>query len=82
MSKKTLPQCKSGRDFCKHAEKHPNLRSARHTRGSHRIYRTDKGSCVVPYHNKDMGNGLRAKIIKIFALIGLGVVVCAYFGVI
>ena len=82
MSKKTLPQCKSGADFHRYAIKHKNLTGVRHTRGSHRIYRTDKGSCVVPYHNKDLGHGLRAKIIKMFALIGLGIVVCAYLGVI
>jgi len=82
VSKKSLTKCKSGSDFCKHAEKHPNTLSVRYTKGSHRIYGTDKGSCVVPYHNRDLGRGLRAKIIKIFATIGLAVVVLAYFGVI
>jgi len=71
MAKKRLEQCRSGRDFVNYATS--NGADVRNGKGSHHIVSTDNGSCVVPLHNKDLGKGLRSKIIKTFVVIGLGI---------
>jgi predicted RNA binding protein YcfA (HicA-like mRNA interferase family) len=76
--KKSLNECRSGKDFLSFAES--NGATIRNGKGSHFIVQTDLGSCAVPYHaNEQLGNGLRCKIIKIFTLIGLGaIIIMAY----
>lgn len=72
--KQDLQSCKTGKDFLAYADH--NGANIRNGKGSHFVVETDKGSCVVPYHgNQDLGTGLRCKIVKMFVLIGLGIVV-------
>ncbi|MHC4464642.1 MAG: type II toxin-antitoxin system HicA family toxin [Planctomycetota bacterium] len=70
---KRLSKCRKGKEFIKYARrKGAEIRSGR---GSHHIVSTDKGSCVVPVHAKELGKGLLCKIVKTFKLIGLAVFV-------
>lgn len=76
MSKKTLQNCHSGKDFLHYAEKHGA--AVRNGNGSHFVASTAKGSVVVPYHaNKDLGTGLRHKIVKAFLAIGITIILVA-----
>lgn len=72
---KNLDQLRSGNDFVHYAEKRgADLRNGK---GSHCIIRTDRGSAVVPRHSKDLGKGLRAKLVKVYLAIGLALFVLA-----
>lgn len=74
MSRKSLEQCHSGKDFIDYAKTHgANVRNGN---GSHFIVTTDKGGVCVPYHaNHDLGTGLRRKIIKAFLSIGILIII-------
>lgn len=77
MSRKTLEQCKSGKDFLQYATTHGAR--VRNGNGSHFVASTTKGSVVVPYHaSHDLGTGLRHKIIKAFLAIGISVILIFY----
>lgn len=83
--KNSLQTCKSGKDFIGYAETHGATVSRQN--GSHVVLSTDKGSVVVPYHaNRDLGTGLRHKIIKAFVALGLALVfvacVLSYAGIV
>jgi hypothetical protein len=69
---KKLEKLKKGSEFVHYAEHHPATRSTRQC-GSHVTVHTDKGMAVVPNHNKDLGTGLRSKLLKTFVIIGLGI---------
>lgn len=72
MSRKTLEQCKSGKDFISYATTHGA--TVRNGNGSHFMVTTERGGVVVPYHaNNDLGTGLRHKIIKAFLTIGISI---------
>jgi len=73
MSKsKDLDQCRKSDDFIKYAEQHGAR--VRNGHGSHVVVCTDDGSCAIPHHgNSELGKGLCHKITKIFAMIGLAV---------
>jgi hypothetical protein len=46
-------------------------------KGSHHKVKTDKGTCIVPHHNKDLPTGTRCSILKVFAQIGLAIFLLA-----
>lgn len=73
MGKKNLQQCQSGSDFIHYAETHGA--QVRNGHGSHKVVYINDTQIVVPCHNKDLGTGLRCKIIKFFQLAGLLVIV-------
>ena len=66
---KDLDACRSGKDFIGYAKKHGG--EIRNGHGSHQIVKGPKGAAVVPFHNKDLGKGLRVKLVKSFIAIGL-----------
>ncbi len=68
MGKVSLDKCRSGGDFIAYAMKRGA--EIRNGKGSHVIVKTQKGMCVVPIH-RELGYGLRMKIIKTFIYIGL-----------
>ena len=72
MSKKTIEELRSGKEFVNHALHHQNLIDYRQ-RGSHFIGETEKGMVVIPNHDKDLGIGIRKAIIKTMLAIGLGI---------
>ena len=69
MAKKSLQQCRSGKDFVRYAEK----AGARieNGKGSHAKVYNDKGIAIVPRHNNDLGKGLRFTLIKTFVKMGI-----------
>ena len=69
MAKKRIEQYRNGKQFVKHARKQGA--SLRNGKGSHTIVQTERGSCVVPCHAKDLGKGIRISIMKTFIKIGL-----------
>ena len=75
MSKhKILTECKKSDDFIKYAEQHGA--KIRNGHGSHVVVCTDKGSCALPHHgNSELGTGLCRKVMKIFAIIGLAILI-------
>ena len=76
---KNLDSCRSGKDFLGYAESHGA--EVRNGHGSHFVVSTSEGKCVVPVHPGELGKGLRCKIIKLFVLIGLGLLACLIVGV-
>lgn len=71
MSRKSLEQCKSGKDFLEYASTHGGSVSYG---GNHPKVTTKQGGVIVPvpYHgNHDLGTGLRHKLIKAFISIGI-----------
>ncbi len=64
-----LYQCRSGSDFVKYAYRHKAEVNGGH--GGHIKVSTEKGTAIVPYHNHEMGTGLRQKLIKAFIALGL-----------
>lgn len=77
MSKQTLNDCKSGRDFARYVEHNPDARDLRQN-GSHLCCKGPKpGTAVIPVHNGDLPTGTRRSILKMLAAIGLGLfIVC------
>ena len=73
MSKhKPLEKCRKSEDFIDYAIDHGER--VRNGHGSHVVVCTDNGSCPIPHHgNQELQTGLCHKIMKIFTLIGLGV---------
>lgn len=75
MGKKTLSECKSGRDFAHYVEHHPQARELRQS-GSHLCVKgPNPGTAVIPVHNDDLPVGTRGSILKMLTLIGLAVVI-------
>lgn len=72
---KSLEQLRNGLEFVKYAENHGA--ETRNGKGSHCIVRTERGSAVVPCHNKELGKGLRAKLVKTYLAMGLAIFVLA-----
>ena len=70
MSSKHLDTCRTGSEFISYAERHGA--EIRNGKGSHFVVSTPKGQTGVPVHPGDLGKGLRCKIVKLFVLIGLG----------
>lgn len=68
---KKLSQLRSGDEFISYALK--NGAEIRNGKGSHRVVKTDKGAIVIPVHAKELGKGLRLKLIKYFIAFGLGI---------
>lgn len=77
MAKKTLDKCRKGKDFISYAASQGA--KIKNGKGSHIKVYGPRGMCPVPNHNKDLGNGLRCAIIKMFVAIGLGILVLACF---
>jgi predicted RNA binding protein YcfA (HicA-like mRNA interferase family) len=73
---KTLESLRNGKEFVEYARK--SGAQVRNGKGSHCIVSTANGSCVVPLHPGDLGKGLRCKIIKTFAAIGLALMPLIY----
>ncbi len=73
---KNLNQLRKGKEFVSHAEK--KGAEIRRGKGSHVVIKYKGESFVVPEHNTDLGTGLRAKIIKWFIAIGLGILIFAF----
>lgn len=72
---KKLEQLRNGFEFVKYAEQHgAELRDGK---GSHCIVSTERGSAVVPRHSKDLGKGLRSKLVKTYLAIGLALLILA-----
>lgn len=70
---KNLNQLRKGKEFVDYAEK--KGAEIRRGKGSHVIVRYKGESFVIPEHNQDLGTGLRAKIIKWFIAVGLGLLI-------
>lgn len=66
---KKLTACRKGSDFLRYAEK--KGATVVSGKGSHAKVYTDRGMCVVPSHAKDIGKGLRCKIMKLFRAMGI-----------
>ena len=73
MPKKILESCQSGEDFVKFCAWKKNQGQQeieiRNGKGSHVVVSTDRGGCVIPVHNGDLGKGIRCKIMKTLAAI-------------
>lgn len=69
MAKKNLNDCRSGKDFINYAAKQGAEVS--NGKGSHHKVKTEKGTCIVPHHNKDLPTGTRCGILKVFLRIGI-----------
>ena len=70
MGKKSLSDCKSGKDFIGYAEGHGGYVDRQV--GSHAVVKSPSGGiCPVPVHNGDLPTGTRRSIIKLFTAIGL-----------
>ncbi len=70
-NKKTLTECKSGRDFAHYVEHHPQAREIRQS-GSHLCVKGPKpGTAVIPVHNGDLPSGTRGSVVRMLTLIGL-----------
>jgi predicted RNA binding protein YcfA (HicA-like mRNA interferase family) len=69
---KSLENLTSGKEFVKYVEHNENTKSIRQC-GSHVIAHTEKGMIVIPNHSKDLGTGMKRKLIKTMIIIGLGV---------
>jgi hypothetical protein len=67
---KSLEQLRKGAEFIAWAEK--KGARVRRAPSSHAIVGTDLGAVVVPCHAKELGKGIRIKIVKVFIAIGLG----------
>lgn len=74
MSKKTLIDCRSGKDVIKYVTvRHPEVR-VRPGHGGHQVIVTATGIVPVPVHgNHDLGKGLRHKIFKQLVQMGVSV---------
>lgn len=72
---KTLQQLRNGLEFVHWAKKHGA--EIRNGKGSHCIVSTRKGQTVVPQHRRDLGTGLRVKLVKTFVAIGLALLAMA-----
>jgi len=68
---KHLQQLRSGKEFIHYAQ--ARGAEVRNGKGSHAVVSTAKGQIVVPAHNRDLGTGLRLKLVKTFVAIGLAV---------
>lgn len=68
---KKLKQCRKGSDFVRLAEK--SGADISNGKGSHVKVRNEKGIAIVPRHNKDLGKGLRASLIKTFVAMGIAI---------
>jgi hypothetical protein len=73
---KPLEKCRSGKDFIAYAKHHHA--EVRNGKGSHCIVKTFLGQTVVPLH-REIADGLRAKLVKTFILIGLACLVVMIF---
>lgn len=73
---KNLNQFRKGKEFISHAER--KGAKIRPGKGSHTVVEYNGQSFVIPEHNKDLGTGLRHKIIKWFIAIGLGILIFAF----
>jgi predicted RNA binding protein YcfA (HicA-like mRNA interferase family) len=74
---KSLEDCHKSEDFIKYAEQRGAR--VRNGHGSHIVICTDEGSCPIPHHgNQELQTGTRCKIMKIFAIIGLAVMIAIY----
>lgn len=70
MSKKTIGECRSGKDLLCYSEKHGA--TIRHGHSGHQFVCTEKGKVPIPVHgNGDLGTGIRHKIIRELATIGI-----------
>jgi predicted RNA binding protein YcfA (HicA-like mRNA interferase family) len=76
---KTLSQLRNGLDFVQYARRHGA--DIRNGKGSHCIVSTSRGQTVVPRHSRDLGTGLRAKLVKTFTAIGLSILAIAIVAV-
>jgi hypothetical protein len=78
MSKhKDLDHCRKSDDFIDYALDHGA--KIRNGHGSHVVIYTDDGICPIPHHgNSEIQTGTRCKIMKIFAIIGLAVMIAIY----
>lgn len=76
MGKKKVEQLRTGKEFIAYAQSRGA--EVRNGHGSHFVVSTDLGQTVVPVHPGDLGKGLRCKIVKMFAVIGLALlpVIC------
>lgn len=81
MSRKELDNARSGQDFLRIAEHAAGEGrcTIRNGHGSHAVIRTPAGTSIpVPVHgNKQLGPGLRSKLIKWFLAAGLGLLLLA-----
>lgn len=70
MAKKSLTQCRSGKEFIAYAASHgAEIRNGgRHTK----VVGPNGGTCPIPNHPGDLPTGTRHSIIKMMTLIGLG----------
>lgn len=69
--RKSIDKCKSGDDFRKYVENHPNCKETRQN-GSHFIAKGKApGIVVIPVHSQDLPTGTRRSIIKMLKGIGL-----------
>lgn len=66
-----LEKCESGTDFERYVRRQPEVEKC-HQCGSHLSVTTRDGMAVIPVHSKDLGHGIRAKIVKTLIAIGLG----------
>ena len=73
MPKKSLNECKSGKDFVDYSVKQGAR--VRYGHGSHQMVITSKGATPIPVHgNHDLGTGLRHNIIKTLLTLGISCV--------
>lgn len=71
MSKKHLQECRHGKDFVEYASTH-GAKEIRPGKGDHVIVYGEKGQVVVPVGH-ELGKGLRHKVIKTMAAIGISI---------
>lgn len=72
---KPLSQCRKGREFVAYAEAHGA--TVRNGKGSHYVVSTARGACAVPCHTAELGKGIRCKIARTFAILGIVCLVLA-----
>lgn len=77
MSKKSLDQCREGKDFIEYAETH-GAAQVRNGKGDHFVVYGPKGQVVVPACH-ELGKGLRHKVIKTMIAIGISASVYFFF---
>lgn len=69
MAKKTLDECRKGKEFLRYAETH-GATSVMFGKGDHAVVYTEKGQCTIPVVH-ELGKGLRHVIIKTLVSIGI-----------
>ena len=69
MAKKSLYDCRHGKDFAQYAETH-GAKEIRPGKGDHVIIKGERGMVVVPVAH-ELGKGLRSKVIKTMIAIGI-----------